>query len=80
MLKNKNKLTKIENICRAWKELQKLIDVGHIIRKQGLEKNPKLINVGPRSFPEFGVINKNNYNWDLETCWKSQKIFLLTPA
>ena len=28
----------------------------------GPGKNPKLINVGPTSFPEFGVINKIDYN------------------
>jgi len=41
------------------------------------KKNPKLINVGPTSFPEFEVINKNiiiqigKIHWTLETCWKS---------
>ena len=43
-------------------KLQKPLNIGPSIRKQGLEKNPKLIDVGPTSFPEFGVINKNNYN------------------
>ena len=62
VLNTQSKLIKLVNVCRAWKELQKPLNIGPSIRKQGLEKNPKLIEVGPTSFPEFGVINKNNYN------------------
>ena len=86
MLNTQTKLIKLENVCWAWKELQKSLNIGPLIRKQDLEKNPKLINVGPTSFPEFEVINKNiiiqigKIHWTLETCWKSQKIIFLTPA
>ena len=60
------KLIKFENVCWARKELQKSLNIWPLIRKWGLEKNPKLINVGPTSFPEFGVINKNNCNSNLK--------------
>ena len=86
MLNIQTKLIKFENVCWARKELQKSLNIWPLIRKQGLEKNPKLINVGPTSFPEFEVINKNiiiqigKIHWTLETCWKSQKIIFLTPA
>ena len=53
---------KLGNVHRAWKELQKSLNVWPLIRKQGLEKNPKLINEGPTSFSEFRVMNKKNYN------------------
>ena len=64
MLNTQTKLIKL--VCWAWKELQKSLNIWPLIRKQGPEKNPKLINVGPTSFPEFGVINKNNCNSNLK--------------
>ena len=53
MLKTKTKWIKLENVYRAWKELQKSLNVWPLIRKQGLEKNPKLINVGPTFIPDY---------------------------
>ena len=64
MLNTQTKLIKL--VCWAWKELQKSLNIWPLIRKQGLEKNPKLIYVGLTSFPEFGVINKNNCNSNLK--------------
>ena len=45
-LNTQTKLIKLENVCKAWKELQKSLNIGPLI----MEKNPKLINVGPTSF------------------------------
>ena len=57
MLNIQTKLFKFENVCWARKELQKSLNIWPLIRKQGLEKNPKLINVGPTSIPESRVGN-----------------------
>ena len=56
MLNTNTKLIKLENVCRALKELQKSLNLGPLIKKLGPKKNPKLINVGPTSFPEFEVL------------------------
>ena len=45
-LNTQTKLIKLENVCKAWKELQKSLNIWPLI----MEKNPKLINVGPTSF------------------------------
>ena len=49
------KTIKLEKICRPWKKFQNLINVGPLIRLWGLEKNPKLINVGPTFIPDYRV-------------------------
>ena len=46
---------KKKNSHRSWKTFPKLMNVGLLIRLQGLEKNPKLINVVPTSIPESRV-------------------------
>ena len=49
------KTIKLENIYRPWKIFQNLINVGPLIRLYCLEKNPKLINVGPTFIPDYRV-------------------------
>ena len=56
MLQKKN--IKLENLCGPQKKLQNLINVGSLISLQGLEKNPRLINVGPMFIPDCRVIEK----------------------
>ena len=46
---------KLETLCRPWSKFQNLINVGPLIRLLGLEKNPKLINVGPTFIPDYRV-------------------------
>ena len=58
LLNTNTKLIKLENVCRALKELQKSLNLGPLVRKQGLEKI--------HSFPEFGMTSKNNYNSNLK--------------
>ena len=49
---------KLENICRQWIFFQNLINVGPLIRLYGVEKKPKLINIGPTFIPDYRVIPK----------------------
>ena len=60
MLKTKTKWIKLENVNRAFKELQKPLNVWPLIRKQGLEKNPKLINVGHEQNVQSYVTKKTS--------------------
>ena len=57
-LNTQTKLIKLENVCKAWKELQKSLNIGPLI----MEEKSKIDKCRAYVFLEFGVINKNNYN------------------
>ena len=50
------KKIKLENIFWAWKFFQNSIDETILIRPQGLEKNPKIINKWSKSILESSVV------------------------
>ena len=62
---------KLKNICRLWEEFQNLINIEPLIRLLGLEKNPKLINLGPTFIPNYSVCGefeyKNHLKWTFDT-------------
>ena len=53
--KHRSTTIKLENSHRARRKFQKTINAGPLIRSSGLEKNPKLMNVGPTFFSESRV-------------------------
>ena len=51
-----NFTSELENISRAWKKIQKMINVGPLNRAVGLGKKSKLTNVWPSSIPESRLV------------------------
>ena len=51
-------IKKNQNICRPWIKTQNLMNVGPFNKAVGLEKDPKVINVGPTFISESRVGNQ----------------------